>query len=360
MFGILTIWLTGRTERTKKFMRLNPPVLRRILYASVVIAVIAAAAIVFGSRNPAGLSAKSRVQITVATPRLPFSSLLYIAQAEGLLSREGVDVTWLTSATGKDALDLVLAGKADLATVATLPLSQAITHQASPRILATIAGTSHDNAIVARTDRGIANAAGLEGKTIGVPLGTGAQFYLEAVLIDAGVNPEKVTLVDLPPAACVESLASGKVDAISIFSPWWHRASQALGPAGIKFTPELYVSHWNLVTAGPVTARKADASVRLLRALRAAESFISSQPDRALATVAEAISLPPSELAAHWKDYSFHVHLPQSLVVALENEVRWARARGLSDRAAPMPNFLDYIDLRPLRGVDATSVKITQ
>lgn len=77
-----------------------------------------------------------KVTIACATP--PYTALVDIALAKGYFRQQGLDVTPLFHSLGKAALDEILAGKADFATVAETPVVFAIMNGHKISIIATI------------------------------------------------------------------------------------------------------------------------------------------------------------------------------------------------------------------------------
>lgn len=298
-------------------------------------------------------------KVVFATSDTPFSALILLAQREGIFAREGLDLTLVTTLHGKEALALVLAGKADLSTSTSVPIVAAILNGAKPTLLATLSRSETNSALVARKGRGIAEAADLNGKRVGVTFHTSAHIYLHNLLVEAGVPKEKVHIVDTAPAAALKKLADGTLDATVQFTPWQYRAIHATkGSAVMVETPHLYTTHWivaanrNFVQERPAAARK------ILRALLAAQKLAAEKPELLVAAMLKA---PESEAAQQLSQYKNEIQLPQSMIVALENEARWYGALNAGDKTVPStPNFLDYIDSAPLKSVRPEAVKFTE
>src|SRR5512141_2265915 len=71
-------------------------------------------------------SESSPQDIRLAVAVQPLSAPIYVAYEEGFFRRHGLNVRLLPVATGREALDAVLAGDADYATAAETPLAEAI------------------------------------------------------------------------------------------------------------------------------------------------------------------------------------------------------------------------------------------
>ncbi|UUZ64709.1 hypothetical protein LP414_22215 [Polaromonas sp. P1(28)-13] len=69
------------------------------------------------------------------------------------------------------------------------------------------------------------------------------------------------------------------------------------------------------------------------------------------------MKLDVAELKALWPQYRFNVTLDQGLLLALEDESRWAIRNKLTDRT-DMPNYLNHVYLDALKAVSPTAVTV--
>jgi NitT/TauT family transport system substrate-binding protein len=299
--------------------------------------------------------------VVLATSSFILSSLIFVAEQEGYFQREGLAVDIRITPTGMDALDMMLAGQADVATVSSPPLTQAVLDGKHPHILATIAKSDRDLVIVANAAHGIRQAEDLRGKKVAVRRGTSFEYYLDASLIDVGVPPYDVVKLDYLPQAAFDALQTGSVDAAVQTMPLAEQASRSLGNSAVLLAPPLYTMHWNVAASERFMTSHAAAAEKLMRALYEAESFMRRNPEQAMTDAARRVHVSRQDLAQHWQYYLFRVQLPQSLVVGMENEARWIAARR-DNRSAflPMPNFLEYLDIEPLRKVRPEAIRITR
>ena len=301
-------------------------------------------------------------KLVLATPQIPFSSLLFLAKHKDLFTKHGLDVQLVMTATGKEALDMTLAGKADIAAVATLPLAYAVSRAAKPRILAVISKSDYEHSVVARRDRGITQVENLTDKTIGYVAGTSAQFYLEALLTHANIARDDVHMQSITIQESENAIVSGEVDAVALFSPWDKRAARALGETGIVFSPSLHTTHWTLTSDKDLPDARPLVAKKLLLALIDAQAFILEQRAASLDIVAHEMKIPLSELDESWKLYTFDVQLPQSLIATLERESFWLRSHGNvpNDEQTTLPDFLDYLSFSALQSVKPSAIRITR
>lgn len=297
-------------------------------------------------------------KVTIACSTAIDTVLAAVAQTQGFYRQEGLEVTSHEHPYGKPALGEVLEGKADFATVAETPVMFEIMKGEKISVIATIQTSSMDNAIVARKDKGIRTGRDLKGKKLGVPLGTTADFFMDYYLATHGLSRKEIRIVDLKAEELPESLAKGGVDAASLFNPYIIEAQKKLGERGISFfDADVYTWTFNIVATQDFIRNNPEKVRRLLKALLKAEEFTREQPETAQKIVADSSRVDMDLVRAIWADTSFRVVLDQSLVLALEDESRWAIKEGLTGKTK-IPNYLNYIYFDGLRSVKPDVVRI--
>jgi ABC-type nitrate/sulfonate/bicarbonate transport system substrate-binding protein len=304
------------------------------------------------------LQVVSAAPLTLAIADLPVFSVALVAEDQGFFAAEGLDLKVIHCVNGKRCLKHLTDGEAHYATVADTPLVFAALAGSKFHILATIAGSARDNRFLARTDRGIRTAADLKGKRIGVVQGTTAHYFADTMLLFNGIAMSEVTLVPLDGADPAGALIRGDVDAAALYNPFGVRAQVAVGKLLVKLqSPSTFNITANLVGLPRVTGGKSSDVIKLLRALKKAADFIEREPARARLAVATRLRIASPELESMWGDYDFALSMSQTLVYSLEAQTRWVIREGLVP-GARMPDYLDFVDLEPLRSVDAKAATL--
>lgn len=299
-------------------------------------------------------------KLSIALPRVPHAALLYVAVAKGYLAEEGLDLAITPVGYGRAALELLTQGKVDLAAATEVPFATSVLKGERLGIVAAVASVSSETAVVARRDRAIAAPHDLLGKRIGVTFGTSGEFSFWSFLIRNRLAPGSVTLVDLQPGTMVQELAKGTIDAISTWEPFKSNAHSALGDNAVSFTDaDAFTVDFLVIGRSELLKARSGALEKLVRALLKAERFNQSEPQQALRLVAEQLKLDIKALEPSWKDFEFKVDLSQSLLVTLEDEARWAMARGYADKG-PLPNFLPHLHLDTLLAVQPARVTVVR
>lgn len=312
------------------------------------LALVVVLALVWAGKQWPFAAAPPAEKLSLALSSTPHAALLHMAAAKGFFAEEGLDVTVVPVSHGKAALELLAQGKVDLAAAAEVPFVISVLQGERFGIAASMLGVSTEMAVVARRDRGITAPRDLVGKKVGVTLGTSGEYFLWAFLIRHKLPPDGVTVVSMAPGEIPQALARGTVDAASTWQPIRLDTESALGSNAVSFTaPAAYTVTHVVVGRNDYLQGHPSALRKLVRALLKAEAFNRSAPDAAAAVVAERLKVGVHTLQPNWKDLNFRVNLLQSHLVTLEDQARWALARGHAQRKE-VPNFLSHLYLDAL------------
>jgi NitT/TauT family transport system substrate-binding protein len=297
-------------------------------------------------------------KITIAYSTAPNAILMDIALAKDYFREEGLEAMPQPHPFGKPALQSVIEGKADIATVGDTPIVFAVMDGRKITTLAAIQIPNRDHAIVANREREIAKPSDLKGKTIGLTLGTTGHFFADSFLLAYEIDEKQVNFVDLTPDEMAAALAAGKVDAVSTWNPALMQLKKQLGSKGIIFFDESISTEMFCVAAGQEYVKKHPAVIKkVLRALIKAETFARQHPEESRRLVAGFIKIDKAILDEIWDIFVLRVTLNQALLVDFEDQTRWLIKQRLAARR-DMPNYLDFIYLDGLHAVKPEAVRI--
>jgi len=297
-------------------------------------------------------------KITIAHSTAGNAIIMTVALMKDYLKEEGLDVTPQPHGFGKLALQSVIEGKADIATVGDTPIVFAIMGGKKITVLAAIQNSDKNEAIVARQDSGIARPSDLKGKKIGLTLGTTGHFFANSFLLAHGMDINQVKIIDLKPEEMAAALATGKVDAVSVWNPTLIQLKNKLGSKGIIFFGESLYTENFCVVAGQDYVKKNPAAIKkVLRALIKAEAFVQQHPEESRRLVAEFLKADKGILDEIWGIFTYRVALDQALLVNFEDQTRWTIKHQLVARR-DMPNYLDFIYIDGLEAVKPEAVRI--
>ena len=147
--------------------------------------------------EPAGSIAPTALTVGLGyIPSVQFAPF-YLAQENGYYAAAGLDVTFQNK-IDPDLVTLVGQGALDIGVADGTSVIPAVSQGIPIKYIATIYGT-FPNVVFAKTATGIATAADLAGRKIGIPGRYGSSWImLQALLGSANLTPEDVTIVDYP------------------------------------------------------------------------------------------------------------------------------------------------------------------
>ncbi len=225
-------------------------------------------------------------------------------------------------------------------------------------IIAVIATSKRNQAIVARKDLGVRTPRDLEGKRIGVTLGTSGHFFFESFLFTLGIEKNKVKIIDMRPGEMMEALTKGTIDAASTFNPTMKKLELQLGDRGVVFYDASTYSDNVCVSVPQKFVKEHPETIKkVLKALIKAVAFIKEKPDESRRIVSESLKIDKAVVDEMWDTIDFGVALDQSFLVRLEDQTRWAQKNGFTD-SRKTPNYLDFIYFDGLQSVRPEAVRI--
>jgi NitT/TauT family transport system substrate-binding protein len=306
---------------------------------------------------PTAATPKASEPFILATTPYAGAAPALVALANGYFEAEGLRTTVQSHPSGKAALDAVIAGRADVATVAELPVALAVVKGHHIAIFATLS-TQTDYAVVGRADRGISVPGSLKGKRIAVTIGTTGDFLLDALLIRQRLARADVHVIDRKPGEMADTLEKGEADAIATWEPYASDARRRLGANATVFSSEgIYESTFNLAASRDFVNKRGEAVKKIVRAMVRAEQLMANDPAASEAIVAKALQKSTEEARELLGKNRFALTLEQNLLVVMEDEARWAVKNKVVE-AKGTPNFLDAVYVDGLAEVKPRSVTV--
>lgn len=313
-----------------------------------------------GCQDSGSIEARERLKVRLACTRQVDCSLMHIALVKGFFREEGVDVLPMLHSFGRQALETVLDGKADLATVAETPFMLATLRGEKLSIVASIFSSGKNHAVVARNLGEGAKPKDLRGKRIGFVPGTTSDLFLSTFLTAHNITAKDVVQVPMQPDDMADAMMTGRVDAVSVWMPHLKSIARKLGGHGTVFYDQDIYTETFLLAGGTAYVREnKELVLRVLRAMLKAEEFASRHPAEARAMLSVSLNFAPDLLRDIWSESSFRVSLEHSLLINLEEETRWALRHGLVPDAQ-MPNYLERVEFGPLRALKPEAVDVNQ
>lgn len=304
-----------------------------------------------------GTEENEKIKITLGQQLTLSPILSFIAEKNAYFEEEGLDLEIIDYPSGKVAFEGLRNGNLNIFNSQEVPAVFNSFTRNDFKVAATINIARSDKVIVARRNAGIDLASDLQGKRIATQIGSAVHFYLYLFMIKNGISSANISF--LPADKLVESLASGKIDAFSMREPYVSQARQALGEENIVTFPDngIYTAFDLIIVDSKLIDENPKAIQKFIRALLKAEDFVKKHPEEAKNIVMNRVGVSKEEIDAEWGKYNPSVGLPQSLLLAMEDEARWAVANKLVD-GDRIPNYLDYFYFDALDAEKPDSVTV--
>jgi NitT/TauT family transport system substrate-binding protein len=198
--------------------------LSRLCAGALICSSMALAVGACGSSSSPGAHSGSRlIHVVVGQLSIADTVAVEIARKEGYFKQQGLDVTTIPIVQSTQAIPLLLHGTIDITAGNYVSIISAdVSGVAKLQVIAP-GSACGDNSlnVLALPSSKISGAAGLAGKSVAVNIDPDIQtLTINAVLKADGINPQKVTYVEVPFADMGTALKAGRVDAISETEPF--------------------------------------------------------------------------------------------------------------------------------------------
>jgi NitT/TauT family transport system substrate-binding protein len=268
---------------------------RRLAGATLVLALVTAAcggspAATAPSIGPAASPGSTEaptepVALTVGLGYIPSVQFaqFYLADQAGYYADAGLEVT-LQNKIDPDLITLLGQGAVDIGSGDGTSVIPAVSQGIPVVYTSTIYGT-FPAVVIATADSGIATAADLEGKRIGIPGRYGTNWImLQALLEEAGLTVDDVEIVEFPDFTQAAALQQGQVDAATGFAnnePIQLR-NAGIEPVVLTVDEAVPLPGPGLVTGTNTLEAKRDALAAFTAATLRAMEEITADPQKGL------------------------------------------------------------------------------
>lgn len=130
----------------------------------------------------------------------------------------GSEVKWIPFNSGADVLTLFAAKEIDIARFGSSPAVAGFSRKLPIELFGLEGLIATSERLIAK--EGIVTLKDLEGKTVGFPPNSTAQYALEAAIAINKLNKSKINLVALKPAELVSAWERGDIDAAYVWGPF--------------------------------------------------------------------------------------------------------------------------------------------
>lgn len=207
---------------------------------------------------------------------------LFVGIEAGIFEKHGIDLTLVKFDAGPAASQALAAGSVDIVDAGAAVVAN-FAARGEGKVIAPTFLEYDTNQIWVRGDSDISSVADLAGKQIALPAGTTAHVLLHTALVDHGVDPASVEVVNTPMGAAASSLISGAVPAAALWIPHQFLVEQNLEGArqitSLKdYYPEVAVLG-GMVANNDFHADNTDALTRVVAAFLEANDLMLDDDD---------------------------------------------------------------------------------
>jgi len=164
----------------------------------------------------------------------------------------------------------------------------------------------HTNGSVIASKKSITDAAGLLGKTVGIPHTKSThRVLLYKYLKDKGITDcNRVKLIEVPPPLTVTTLKAGRIDAYAVAEPWGIRGVDEGVARTLELSRDIIPDHvcCLVMINKRIIEKKPDVVSEWVKSLQSAGKFIHDDPDRACLLQKPYMKHLPGEMAKTVKD----------------------------------------------------------
>ncbi|MDE0239539.1 MAG: ABC transporter substrate-binding protein [bacterium] len=212
----------------------------------------------------------------------------YIAREKGFFAEEGVDIELQIMENTPLKMGALMAGQIDLVASTADEFPIYMKPGTPVRYILAVDNSNGGDGVVANKD--IATVADLKGRTVAFEEGSVSQFFINALLLDAGLTQDDVDAVNMTATDAGVAFAAGRVDAAVTWEP--HLSQGANTEHGHRLidssqTPGLIV---DVVAVTEETATEhADEMRAFVRAWQRALDFLRTDPDEGFRIMADGV-----------------------------------------------------------------------
>jgi NitT/TauT family transport system substrate-binding protein len=304
------------------------------------------------------IASSSFAQDHVTIAWTPSADVPQIAEAidKKLWSEQGLDVRVVPFATGREALEALIGGQVDFASMAELPAVTAALRQQKFAVLARLSKYRGNRIIANGFD--LKSARDLAGRKIALTVGTNSHFALDWELDAAGTKAE---VVNVAPPDIVPALVRGDVDAAVTFPSFFGQAKRMLGDKYRELITPNYVTNMLLVATTDVIEKRPEQTKKLMAGLLKADALIAQDPASTQDTIARVVGkvISVDTVRAAWPDYEYKMALDADLLTLMVREGQWIVKRGsVKNVEATEPLFRSYINESLLKAAAGDRVQL--
>jgi ABC-type nitrate/sulfonate/bicarbonate transport system substrate-binding protein len=293
-------------------------------------------------------------KVVVATGIDPAFAPYVIAVKKDFFKNQGIDADFKTFDDGNVALDSLLTGTADIG--GTSELGGLVRVARGGKIFLMASGTQYADFFGIAGKNTIKQPKDFEGKTVGMPKGSGAHLYFAKYGAFHKLDMSKINVRFLQAPEAIAALARGDIDAFFLWDPWLTRAVTTVPDTRIIarsgqdniFRLNTYIWFSDKLQSDTELAKKA------MKALVEAADWTMANRAEAAKIVGDAYHMPAATAEEIMKPMSWNINYNAVFNDYLLDAGEFAKSAGMVP-AIPEPS--SFMRPAPLKAIAPDRVK---
>jgi len=305
---------------------------------------------------PAAQPTAQPIKMVIARTSGPASALLFIADDQGYLKANGLDVEIRNYPSTADATNALVAGEIVGAQPSAQIVNSLLGRGTDIKIAAVVSRNPRDMKVVGRSD--MSGPADLKGKKVAVVAGSASEFLMTSYLQSGKLAATDVEFVKADPPEIVALMDRGDAQAFALWEPFPANALKIMGDKGkiLAYSEDLgYKGSLFQVLSGKFLAANPDAEARLMKSYADAEAFLKANSDKALQIIAKASNLDVNVAKPLVDNGDYHLVADQDMINELAKLGQWLKEVG---QLKEVPDYTKAIDTSGLQKVDPSRVTL--
>ncbi len=286
-------------------------------------------------------------KLTVSYNPMPLNVPSIVMKEMGFLEESmgelGVEVEYKSFLAGYQMTEAMAAGELDIAPV--MGGTSTITSYAGGRDLQVFAAYGQAPAgfaIAVKADSPVESIQELEGRTVGVPVGTEAHYLLGKALEEAGLELKEVQTANMLVPDAVTALMAGHIDAAAVVEPVLSRLQTAgqirVLVDGVGLMPGLTV----MTARRDILEQRPDIMAAFLKAHNRSLRYMEDIPEETIELVAQETKLPAELVQKIMAKYTFAPQLTPELAASLDNTAAFLLAVGIIREPVDLEDLINF------------------
>ena len=322
------------------------PTVRSIAVAAAVL-ILAAVALAGCGQQPA-MDAGATPSEQPTSLRLAYGKKIHyapqiVALKQGYFGNAGLAIDAKAVQAGIQAAEALTSGSADAAVMGDAPAIIAAASGMPVKLVASYGGGERMHRIVAAPGSGIGSPAQLEGKRVGIQMGSSTHGGFLLFLEKNRLSADDLDLVPLNPSDMPEAMLTHQIDAGVGSEPWPSNIEERVEGSYEVATLSGLGNNYPLVmlVTAPYAQEHPEAVLATLQATRKAVDFMRARPDDAAALISEGTGVPVARERKIMDTLEWGVVLDDATVNSLEQTAEFLYSQG---KITNLPDWDNVID----------------